>query len=281
MDTGELVYTYGFEGDFTLFDKNGVQKEALWFNAHDFTKIGNDEFLLYNNGNANFTDVHDDFSTDGSSLVHFKVDYEKMEIHEIYSHLDGPEYHSAIWGAAQLLDNGNYLIGHGSYYKGPDRNNPVQRNFGGAALEVTDEGEVVWELQTPFNWGFYRIKRIIPELKSGPISFEQSSNTITVTQAFSNFPDKVEIYIANDLADTVDWNGGGFLYEISSSYAGVNDVQLRFYDLAGNHISTTETIILQKLNTSETPAFLILLLIPSIVMVTIIRKLLDYRIRNP
>lgn len=62
------------------------------------------------------------------------------------------DWYAAYWGDADRLENGNVFIAIG--LKGADLNSRI--------VEVTREGEVVWEITLPPNQGIYRAERLSP-----------------------------------------------------------------------------------------------------------------------
>jgi hypothetical protein len=64
-------------------------------------------------------------------------------------------WYSAFWGDADYVSNGNVLVAAG--HIGPTRESRV--------FEVTKaDGQPVWELRLPLNYGVYRAERITPPL---------------------------------------------------------------------------------------------------------------------
>ena len=61
-------------------------------------------------------------------------------------------WYCPFWGDADRLPNGNYLITAG--IRGPNSQSRV--------FEVTKDGQVVWELKLPLDFGVYRSERVSP-----------------------------------------------------------------------------------------------------------------------
>ncbi|MCE7733753.1 MAG: hypothetical protein GPJ54_02670 [Candidatus Heimdallarchaeota archaeon] len=163
--TGETDWIAGWNGDFELFNADGIKVKHLWYTPHDVRYVGDGEFVMFDNGNGNVTSIqNNDPESQRSSILHIRIDEKSMEIHEVFRWTAPKQYYSFHWGSASLLPNGNYLGGFGSNYHQWNRSLPAyHEDFGGVAIEVTPEGEVVWEMRVPYNWGFFRVYRYVAE----------------------------------------------------------------------------------------------------------------------
>jgi len=240
--TGEIDWIAGQNGDFTLLDKNGVEKESLWFHSHDVNPTVANKFVMFDNGVHNLTDPN----TQLSRVIEISIDEERKIITEERSYQPPQEYYSSFWGGAQRLENGNLLASFGAPYHG-EPSNLTTTEFGGAVLEFNSESEVVWELKLPFNWGFYRFNRFIPTLNINEIVIESTETQIIFhVNAQSYYPKSLAIFQNGNLVKTSSWDGENADIEIDLN-RGSGEYEVVIRDLAGN--SKRKVVVFGNLTT--------------------------------
>ena len=137
--TDAVVWRLGKNGDFERTDGDGL----AFANQHAPEFVDDDEILLFNNG-------VDDVERSGAVQVRFDEDAMTYEV--VWSWYPEPPIHAPIWSDADRLENGNTLVTFGR--RGEDLDSHI--------IEVTPDGERVWQLSTPKKWGWYRSRRIPP-----------------------------------------------------------------------------------------------------------------------
>ena len=149
--SGEVLWSLGLDLDF----EPDPDSEFPWFyTSHDPELQDNGNFLIYDNGDPGhaFTRV-----------VEYALDDEQMTSRIVWEYpgelVDDSWYHST-WGDADRMPNGNTLITTSSLYAAEGTNR---------ILEVTPEGETVWEMllssatgDEEIRYGAYRSERIPP-----------------------------------------------------------------------------------------------------------------------
>ncbi len=132
---GSVQWTLGENGDFSL-------TSGTWFkNQHAATLIDGNRVLLYDNGNEK------DPSERFSRAVEYELDFETMTAEEVWAYDLG--IYTSSQGDADRLANGNTLVaGAGS------------RSADMRVVEVTPDGEVVWEINTNPDVTTYRAIRV-------------------------------------------------------------------------------------------------------------------------
>jgi arylsulfate sulfotransferase len=129
--TGGLIWRLGREGDFTLA---GAANDAWFSHQHDANYIGDDQVLLYDNGNG-----HADCLANPAQCVSYGKVYALNEAALTATPVLNASlgnYSFAI-GAAQRLSNGNYAFTSG-IYAGSGR---------ARSHEVDPDGNMVFELE--------------------------------------------------------------------------------------------------------------------------------------
>jgi hypothetical protein len=267
--TGAVDWIAGAHGNFTQYLSNGKEVESLFYSAHDATYIGNNEILLFDNGRKNTTDPE----FDRSSILRFKVDTTTWEMHEVFRYQASANDYCHFWGAAQLLDNGNYLGSFGCRDHGETVN--VHEDYGGAAIEVDPTGAVVWRVQLPFDWGFYRFKRVIPKLTiSAPLAatIEEGGELDLAWDAYSNFP--ATYALSDGTTDLVSdtWDGGEVAYSVPLDLAtGVTTFTVTIVDQAGNTQTASVDVTVES-KEDDSNVLLMPVTISSFIAIYAIRK---------
>jgi len=125
--TGDILWTLG--GEDNEFTPVGDGASVAHWGGHGFHRLGNGNFLMYDNGNRP--------GTISSKVYEYRLDEGARTATLVWSYT--PAAHIPAWhrGNAQRLSNGNTLIGWGGAQ-------PAWRIP--ACTEVTAEGEVVYEL---------------------------------------------------------------------------------------------------------------------------------------
>jgi len=180
--TGDVDWIAGRGGNFSLIPRQGRNATSLWYTPHDVSYLGNNEFLMFDNGANNITAYQSGIpNSERSSILRVKVNESDMTITPVFRWTAPLEYFSFHWGGAQLLPNGNYLGSFGSWYHATNRTaNPFTTQFGGVAVEVTPQGEIVWEMKLPYLWGFFRFNRFFPASDSSNSSLSATGDQLPI-----------------------------------------------------------------------------------------------------
>ncbi len=184
--TGELLWALGQYGDFALYNIHGNPRDILWYHSHSLEKVDDNTFILFDN------DLHNQTNpiNDRSRLVEITINETTMTANESWVWSAPAEYHSRIWGDADRLPNGNRL-GTFGFINHPEPGDTL----GGRLVEVTDAGEIVWELNLPYTdyiLGVYRTERFRfePILSSPEDIFSTTGDVTAEWDAWYNFRPK-------------------------------------------------------------------------------------------
>ncbi|MEM9384340.1 MAG: aryl-sulfate sulfotransferase [Pseudomonadota bacterium] len=109
LGSGAVKWNLGKDGDFTLTD--GADPDFWQSHQHDNNFIGDNQMLVYDNGNALSGCVADPVNGCGSRAQLYSFDENTMEATLVRS-LSTPRYSFAL-GSAQLLENGNIYANSG------------------------------------------------------------------------------------------------------------------------------------------------------------------------
>lgn len=142
LETEELVWTMGVEGDLAL------EGEDRFFRQHAPEIQPNGNILLFDNGSL----PEGTYSRPWSRALELTYDPEQQTVEPVWSYRPEPDLFAPIWGDADRLENGNTLVTFGLRNRDEERNSRIE--------EVTAEKEVVWRLNAPNKWGWYRSERI-------------------------------------------------------------------------------------------------------------------------
>ncbi len=156
--SSEVVWGLGEYGNFTLFDRNGIERSNLFYHAHSIEMINSTMFILFDNDYHNQT-----YSQNRKSrILEISINESSMEAIESWSYTPSLAYYSATMGDADRLPNGNRLGTFGTYYH-------PYGNYGARISEVDDEGKLVWEMNFlnsgEYCYSVYRTERF----QYGPI----------------------------------------------------------------------------------------------------------------
>ena len=135
--TGEVVWRLGVDGDFERTD--GDDPAFLRQHAPEIQENGN--ILLFDNGSQN---------RKFSRAVELSYDTESMTMEVVWTYRPDPDIYAGIWSDADRLANGNTLSAFGRRLE----------DAGSYIHEVTADGTLVWALESPNKWGWYRADRI-------------------------------------------------------------------------------------------------------------------------
>ncbi len=188
--TEKVIWGLGEHGNFSLFDKSGNKESSLFFHAHSIEKIDRNTFILFDN------DFHNQNNrlSQQSRILEIKINEETMIANEVWSWIAPKEYYSSYWGDADRLPNGNRLGTFGT------KTHP-NTHIGARAVEINEQGDIVWELyfenNDEFSYGIYRVDR----LRFSPIFTddeeivipEEEENLTIQLQTWYNFRSKRKI----------------------------------------------------------------------------------------
>jgi hypothetical protein len=142
--TGEIVWRLGVNGDF------GMDPADYFYHQHSPELQPNGNILLFDNGTGRPEAQDGEFSR----ALELRIDESAMTAEAVWSYRHTPDLFCPIWSDADRLPNGNTLIAFGTRSEGDTTR----------YVEVTAEGEVVWEVELrPSGWGTYRAERILRE----------------------------------------------------------------------------------------------------------------------
>jgi arylsulfate sulfotransferase len=131
LGTGGLVWRFGREGDFTLESR---ASDGWQSHQHDANYLGNDEIIMYDNGNA-----HPDCIVDRQMCVSagkvYRLEESTMTATPVLNAT--LNNYSFALGAAQRLSNGNYHFNSGAF-----DGSQVSRS-----QELSPEGDIIFELE--------------------------------------------------------------------------------------------------------------------------------------
>ncbi|UCG04291.1 MAG: aryl-sulfate sulfotransferase [Candidatus Heimdallarchaeota archaeon] len=187
--TKEVIWGIGEYGNFSLFDINGNKRSNLFFHAHSIEKIARNTFILFDNDFHNQTDR----MNQQSRMVEIKINSETMTANETWSWIAPEQYYCSYWGDADRLPNGNRLGTFGT------KNHP-NTHVGARAVEINEEGEIVWELyfenSDEFTYGIYRMDRLLFSpifAEEEEMIFSEEENITIQFKTWYNFRSKWKI----------------------------------------------------------------------------------------
>ena len=140
METDELIWKLGFEGDFTMLD------EGYWqYHQHAPVRLPNGNLLIYDNGNGRPLPPE---IPRFSRVVEFEVDEVNMTVRQVWMYLDDPIYYAPFLGDLDVMSNGNILICDGGLPNNPYDPSDIEVRNRLRIKEITHEPEpeTVFEL---------------------------------------------------------------------------------------------------------------------------------------
>ena len=132
----------GWRGDFV------IDADDRFWRQHDPEVLGNGNILMFDNGYPG----HREFSR--ALEIAYDDSPAVMEASAVWEYRHEPDLFTEFWGDADRLANGNTLVTFGFM-------NPTNLT---TVVEVQHDGDVVWEMTLPLNWGIYRSERVMPHL---------------------------------------------------------------------------------------------------------------------
>ena len=170
--TGEIIWRLGGANNQFEFVNDRL---GGFYMQHDFRSVGDNHYTLFDNGNLH--------SPKQSRAVEYVLDTDKMTATLVWE-FPGPDdknYYTRYMGNAQRLPNGNTLINF------VEENNPK-------AIEVTQEGEVVFEMNFVDGYDTYRTFRFpwAGVVETPRLYLEQDGDGVTLI--FNKFGDENVAY---------------------------------------------------------------------------------------
>jgi len=147
--SGDIIYDIGLPSPYIASGDSSIGNNLLFNFQHHVQRIENGNFTLFDNGNI--SNHVFDHGLRISRAIEFEV-IGDTACNMIWSHSLPTNLYGRAGGSIQVLDNNNRLI----YTRG--------NSFGGAnnptIIEMTNEQEVVWKLNVPSYYAWYRAFRI-------------------------------------------------------------------------------------------------------------------------
>jgi len=170
--TGQLLWSCGRYGNFTLLDEDGNTVKSLWAHSHSVKEVEPNVFLMFDN------DLHnrENPTSQNSRMIEVTVNEENMTAWISWKWTAPREYWSPIWGDADRLPNGDRLGTFGTtdhYYP---------NSSGAVLIEVNQNGEMVLQFTFPYGMGIYRTEQInlnIPFYIDGDSQFTIENGVIS------------------------------------------------------------------------------------------------------
>lgn len=140
LDAETAVWQMGPGGDFDMAE------EDLFWQQHSPEFQENGQILLFDNGLRGTREY--------SRAIEIAYDTDTMNAEVVWEYAPEPKIFTPIWGDSDRLSNGNTLSTFG--HRQADKRSHLH--------EVDAQGNLVWALETPNAWGWYRSERIdVPE----------------------------------------------------------------------------------------------------------------------
>ena len=117
-----------------------------FLNQHDVNDIGGNRILLFDNS------VSSGSQPGYSRVVEYEVDTIEMTATRVWSYSHPNEIYSPAQGSVERLENGNTLIAWGNANAG--------QGAGTLVTEISNQGEIVWEIQLGEYFTVYRARKI-------------------------------------------------------------------------------------------------------------------------
>jgi hypothetical protein len=152
--TGDIIWSCGQFGNFTLVDQNNVIVPSLWYHSHHLQQIAPNVFTMFNNDFGNITNYNDD----NSQMIQFSLNMQNMTAKIDWSWTAPSQYYSLYLGAVWKLPNGDWLGDFGPPTHQFPQNQPWNFNNTGAVLiEVNPAGQIMRTTTFATQWSIYRI----------------------------------------------------------------------------------------------------------------------------
>jgi hypothetical protein len=185
-NTKEIIWDAGRGGAFDLFNTDNEEVEAIFHHAHSLEQIGPDRFIIYDNDlfNPNTPSTMTLENSSGSSrLLEFRIDEENNEMRETWSWTPDNEsyYFPESGGDADRLPDGNRLGTFAGKALVLNLRDPV------IITEVTEDGEIAWELQIPgVNDTYYWVHRVERFYEKPLITIHEQSLDLATRSLYLN-----------------------------------------------------------------------------------------------
>ena len=188
--TGDLLWSLGEYGNFTLRDINGNIRDTLFYHSHALEIVDKDIFIIFDNDYHNQTNA----LNEKSRMVEITIDEETFTANVTWEWTAPKEYYSSIWGDADRLPNSNRLGCFGT------RTHGEFEDISARLVEVNDTGKIVWEMNFPkkgdIAYGIYRVERFsfspYVDIDSN-LWIKSDTEAKFDLRAFYNFRNKYEI----------------------------------------------------------------------------------------
>ncbi len=183
--TGELIWSLGEYGNFTLYDVNGRQKQALFYHAHSVEPIDENTFIIFDNDYHNKTNN----SNQISRLVEITINETTMTANESWVWAAPRyEYYCNMMGDADRLPNGDRLGAFGPWTH-------PSGNAGPILTEVNEAGEIVWEMRYPEWKSIYRMERFRRSPVIGSPQYNYQNDELEISwPTWYNFRTRIKMY---------------------------------------------------------------------------------------
>jgi hypothetical protein len=252
--TGEIIWALGEYGDFTLFDRYGLERTSLFYHAHSVEQIDDNRFIVFDNDLHNQTKER----SRKSRILEIEINEATMTAQEVWSWTGDLSYYSSWWGDADRLSNGNRLGTFGTEVKliGP---------YGARLVEVNDDGDIVWEMSfrntDDIIYGVYRMERIrFSPILSSPadVLVSYGSDFDLSWQTWYNFRSKrimhgtYDLYIDDSLSETGPveydkfWRPTDMDLNVGLLNIGDHNITLVVKDEGGHSTSDTVNVSVRK-----------------------------------
>ncbi len=255
--TGDIVWSVGKYGNFTLYDKYGNQKESLWYHSHSAEIIGPNRFMMFDNDLWNTTRNATAPTTEFSRIVEFVINESDMTAREVFTWVGSEEYTCNRFGDADRLPNGNYIGCFGTFPEHP-----------AYTTEVTPNGDIVWEFA--FNASsLYRFERFLETplinlvssqltIKEGdPIPsiklsvWDNFKSRIYTNGSLSIYDDEDNLLLEKNFQFKPHWQETEVNFSISELTAGTHDLDIVIENSAGLSATQSFTLTIQEEATTE------------------------------
>ncbi len=187
--TGEMIWSLGEYGNFTMYDLNGIQKDSLFYHGHALEMIRHNSFIYFDNDLHNQTDK----LNRQSRILEIEIDENTMTAYTTWEWISPLEYFSGWWGDADRLPNLNRLGCFGTM-------DHPQTDIGARLVEVNETGDIVWEMNFDkmgdIGHGIYRMERVrfSPIIGINESLFIKSGEEVSILfQTWYNFRNKYDM----------------------------------------------------------------------------------------
>ena len=148
---GQLLWSIGGYGNFTLLGANGSRVRNLWYHSHAVKQVGPNVFSMFDNDFHNQTDP----TSRRSRMIEVTVNEKNMTAWVSWSWTAPPSFWSPYWGDADRLPNGDRIGTFGT------ETHFLSNSSGAILAEVNEKGVLVRTYTFPASWGIYRIQPMV------------------------------------------------------------------------------------------------------------------------